>query len=149
MSQLENKSQWVGTLLRFFMERGIGPDVTADYCIDLEYLYNMFMVWNCSLIGGKAIGYYNGWTYPSFSNFEDALRRCISVYKISAKLLTKKNGDKYVIGIKLKERAHISYEMTETVIDSEINKLKLLKSKAERYALLAHEHEWDVHLSGE
>ena len=116
-------------LLQFFVERSPAPnEENADRCTSLEYLYNIFMMWNIVYIGDEdEYGHYTGWFHPDLDDFEDALRWCFTLYRVPGKICTKENGDKYVQGISGINDSAFMYDMAFESIDHKIWKLENTK----------------------
>ena len=91
----------VDLLLYFIIERCAAPgDEDADYYVSLDYLYNIFVLWNYMVAVDTPDASYKGWTNPCLDVFEDALRWCRRVYHVPGKISII-NGEKQVKGVSL------------------------------------------------
>gem|GEM_PF-5385849 len=111
-------------LLSFFMARSFAPDKASANCqINMDYLYNMFMIWNYMCAADDPDTHYNCWLTPDLHTFEQALRLFSNAYNFPGEI-TQNSGRKYVQGIALTVDAAMLNQMFLDVFE---HKLSLLQ----------------------
>jgi len=97
-----------------------------DYRIYFDDMFFRFISWGLAYHGDlfRKNGRFECWKKLYPNRFLDALRRCIKLNEIPAKIFAYKDGEKYVKGIGFNLNVYDAREKTAMVIEKEITELE-------------------------